>query len=163
MQKKLAVGLLTSFLGACAASGDDGTGSWVAGDSAADGDGPPPSCADRSETYPDDNRFPLHPGPADPSLEHCAPRCGSRWRAPEQFYSTDALPAGTCAPSSVACRMLAHEMCPCPTVRGPVSDFQCSCESGKWSCAIVYRGASTCLVRPADSGGPCAREDGGRP
>src|SRR5687768_12231301 len=49
MQRKgLAVGLLTSLLGACASPTEP----------PADGNGPPPSCADRSEAYTDDHVFP---------------------------------------------------------------------------------------------------------
>jgi hypothetical protein len=160
--KSLAIGLLTSLLGACAAVANDSTA--VAGDGggpSAEGSGPTPSCADRSETYPDDHTFPFL-GSKDVSVNQCAPRCGSVPHFFEGFYSSDALPAGTCAPSSIACAMAAHEMCPCPTHRGPVTQYQCSCESGRWFCAIAFRGASTCST-PFDSGSSCAREDDGGP
>jgi hypothetical protein len=150
MQRKyFAVGVLASYLAACSSSTEP----------LRDGGGPPPSCADRSETYADDFIFPLDPGREIRGLSACAPRCGAEKRF-DGLYASDALPAGTCTPSDVTCSFAAHEICPCPTNRGPVSGYQCSCESGKWSCVIVSRGASTCSVRPADSGSPCPLEAG---
>jgi len=163
--KGLAVGLLTLLLGACTSAADDSTGSSAQGDSATDppagGNGPTPSCAERSETYHDDHQFPYDPGAEVPGLSTCAPRCGAVQRFFDGFYSTDALPAGACTGSDIACSMAAHGVCPCPTNRGPVSAYQCSCKSGRWRCIILYQGASTCLTAPADSGSPCHREDGG--
>ena len=153
MQRKgVAVGLVASLLGACASPTEP---------PAADGNGPPPACADRSETYADDHVFPLDPGMEIPGRNHCVPRCGAEKRFVGEFYGSDALPAGTCASNEVACSMAAHEMCPCPTNRGPVSIYQCSCNTGKWTCVIVSRGASSCLGTPSDSGNSCPRDGGG--
>ena len=166
MQRKgLAVGLLTSLLGACTAAADDSTGSCGPGDSATDlptgGNGPTPSCAERSETYSADDAFPLDPGAQDPGLSQCAPRCGAAKRSFDGFYSSDALPAGICSPCEVPCSMAAHEVCPCPTNRGPVSIYQCSCNNEKWTCVIVSRGASTCSAFNADGGTSSCPGEGG--
>ena len=150
MQRKgLAVGLLTSLLGACASPTDP----------PADGNAPPPSCADRSEAYTDDHVFPFDPNADIRGLSQCVPRCGAVKPFLGEFYATDALPGGTCAPTEVACSMLAHHACPCPTNRGPVNSYQCSCNSGRWTCVIVSHGASTCFGAP---GSPCPPEDAGR-
>ena len=161
--KGLAVGLLLSSLGACTSAADNNTQNGAAGDSSADsGNVPTPTCADRSETYADDHTFPYDPGGGDPGLNNCAPRCGAMKRLVDEFYSSDALPAGTCTASNVACSMLAHGVCPCPTNRGPVNIYECSCNSGKWECLIVSQGASSCRTAPVDSGSDCQREDSGR-
>jgi hypothetical protein len=168
--KQLTLALFAFLLGACGGESKDGfpgTRCDVIGDAMSDAvgtrDAPTGSCAVRTDTYPDDHLFPNAPDPSNQNFSNCAPRCGSTTRFADNFYATDALPAGDCCDDAPTCVMAAHHICPCPTNRGAVNGYRCSCLNGKWSCAIISHGASTCLTKPAsaDSSDPCAPWDGG--
>jgi hypothetical protein len=168
--RQLILTLLPFLLGACGGESKDGLpgarcdliGDAMSG-AVGTHDAPTRSCAARTDTYLDDHSFPDAPDPSHQNFSHCAPRCGSTTRFADNFYSTDALPAGDCCDDVETCMMLAHQICPCPVNRGPVNEYRCSCLNGKWSCAITLRGGSTCLTRPgsADSSDPCAPWDAG--
>jgi len=63
------------------------------------------------------------------------------------YYGPDALPSGACS-GIATCTYLVQE--PCSTAQGPVDQWQCTCASGAWSCALSVHGNGFCP--PADAG-----------
>lgn len=108
---------------------------------------PTGACEVRSETYTISTVFPFG-DPSTQPLSECLPTCGVEPYG-DGFYKADALPAGSCDNSWSSCTMAAHGLCPCPSDRGPVNGYECSCIAGRWSCVITSPGASVC------SGGTC--------
>jgi hypothetical protein len=64
--------------------------------------------------------------------------------------SPSTLPSGACQANEGPC---AYEATPCPdVVNGAVNGYECSCQSGSWSCPIVNQ-TGMCAPLPTDDGG----------
>lgn len=98
-------------------------------------------------------------GPTDAPA--CTPHCGPNQPASALWggraLTSDALPSGTCAESSVVCTMSAEWLGPCPpegSPIGPLDLFICRCTSGIWACTVD-------ATAPAATAWSCRLPDGG--
>jgi beta-glucanase (GH16 family) len=108
-----------------------------------------PPCVERSERYEPGHAFTYVGGEREQFLPDCTPTCGSVRH--DVWYSTDALPAGACDPTSPACGMPAWHLCACLSP-GSLDGYKCSCVDGRWSCVIIgARGLGICNCAGTDA------------
>ena len=102
------------------------------------------SCVIRSECYTARSVFPLEIGDDWDWSQTCALTCGATVVTAVGYF-TDALPAGACEDGTPPCTRSVWGLCPCPNDWAGFSGYGCSCENGRWRCAMITQpGAGMC-------------------
>jgi len=127
---------------------DGGVDAWVP---PADG---PPVCRAPSPDYGPSSVFPFLPNGTPAATTTCPAACGdSAWPVLQSYPNIDTtLPYGSCTPGTPTCEVMARVPCACDLSWGPLHVFNCSCESGTWTCGIRVAGMAMCMPCP-DAGG----------
>jgi hypothetical protein len=128
--------LLMIFACFIAACGDDD----ASPEGSADG-----GCVVRDELWSPQEDFSIVPDQVSSDLSECIPTCtrGAPRRV-DNFPSITALPAGSCNPAAKACDLGAYVPCRCDPQDGPVNQYRCRCDGGKWTCVNISPGGSVC-------------------
>ena len=108
-----------------------------------------PSCRVPSPDYGPTSVFPFLPSGSPAATTTCPAACGdSAWSALDYPNIDTALPYGSCEAGTPTCDVMARVPCACDLSSGPLHVFNCSCESGAWTCGIRVAGMAMCMPCP---------------
>jgi hypothetical protein len=147
----------TGYAYACL--GDSSTDAGVDGLPVRPVDGPP-VCRAPSPDYGPTSVFPFLPDGTPAATTTCPAACGdSAWPVLQSYPNIDTtLPYGSCTSGTPTCDVMARVPCACDLSWGPLHVFNCSCESGTWTCGIRVAGMAMCMPCP-DAGVSDGRND----
>ena len=108
-----------------------------------------PSCRVPSPDYGPTSVFPFLPSGSPAATTTCPAACGDSASPALDYPNIDtALPYGSCEAGTPTCEVMARVPCACDLSSGPLHVFNCSCESGAWTCGIRVAGMAMCMPCP---------------